>query len=251
MQGLDIFSTSWFMAIGVLLVAAFIRGTTGFGFSLVFTPFVILIMEPKSVVPMNLILGLLSNIIVLASCFKAVNIRRLLPMIAFSMLGVPIGVFIITIISATILKILIGSITVFFAILLTLKLTPRFTNERFASGIAGLMSGILNTSTSLGGPPVVLFMHNQSWQKGEIYPSLSAFFLISTGTSLIGLSFSGMVTLDILLTAASLAPGMVIGLFLGMLAFKRVNESYFRILSVVVIVGTGILAVLSGLGIMK
>ena len=251
MQGLDIFSASWFAAIGALLFAAFIRGTTGFGFALVFTPFMILIMEPKAVVPLNLLLASLSNIMVLASCFRAVNIRRLLPMIACSLLGVPIGVFIIAIIPATILKIFIGGITVIFAILFVFKLTPHCTNERWASGIAGLMSGILTTSTSLGGPPVVLFMHNQSWQKEDIYPSLSAFFLISTGASLIGLSISGMVTLDILLTAASLAPGLVIGVFLGMLAFKRVNEWYFRILSVVVVVSTGILAVLSGLGVIK
>jgi uncharacterized protein len=249
MQGFDIFSTSWMVAIGALLFAAFIRGTTGFGFALVFTPFMILIMEPKAVVPLNLLLASLSNIMVLASHFKEVNIRRLLPMIACSLLGVPIGVFIIAIISGTILKILIGGSTVIFAILLVFKLTPHCTNERLASGIAGLMSGILTTSTSLGGPPVVLFMHNQCWQKEEIYPSLSAFFLISTGASLIGLSISGMVTLDILLTAASLAPGLVIGVFLGMLAFKRVNEWYFRILSVAVVVVTGILAILSGFGI--
>lgn len=69
--------------------------------------------------------------------------------------------------------------------------------------------------------------------------------------SLIGLFISGMVTSDILLAAASLAPGLVIGVYLGMLAFKQVNEGYFRILSVVVVVGAGILAVLSGLGILK
>ena len=124
MQGFDIFSTSWIVAIGALLFAAFIRGTTGFGFALVFTPFMILIMEPKAVVPLNLLLASLSNIMVLASHFKEVNIRRLLPMIACSLLGVPIGVFIIAIISATILKILIGGITVIFAILLVFKLTP-------------------------------------------------------------------------------------------------------------------------------
>lgn len=239
------------MAIGALLFAAFIRGTTGFGFSLVFTPFMILIMEPKAVIPLNLLLASLSNIMVLASCFRAVRIRRLLPMTVASLLGVPIGLFIISMISATILKILIGGITIIFAILLVFKLTPRFTNERLASCMAGLLCGILTTSTSLGGQPVVLFMHTQSWQKEEIYPSLSAFFLISTGASLVGLSLSGMVTPDILLTAASLTPGLVIGVFLGMLAFKRVNELYFRILSVAVVVATGILAVLSGLGILK
>jgi hypothetical protein len=251
MQGLDIFSTSWFLAMGALLFAAFIRGVTGFGFGIVFIPFSILIMEPKAAVPVTLLLGELSNIIVLPSCFKAVNIRRLLPMIAATLLGVPIGVFIIVIISASILKILIGGITVFFAILLVFKLTPHFTNEQLSSGIAGLMGGIFGTSVGLSGPPAILFMHTQHWQKEEIYPSLTFYFLFSTGASLIGLSISGMVTLDILLTSASLAPGLVIGVFLGVLAFKRVNQGYFRILSVVVVIGAGILAVLSGLGIMK
>ncbi|MCE5265857.1 MAG: sulfite exporter TauE/SafE family protein [Deltaproteobacteria bacterium] len=251
MQGLDIFSASWFMAIGALLVAAFIRGTTGFGFSLVFTPFMILIMEPKAVIPVNLLLASLSNVMVVASSHRAINVRRLLPMTVASLLGVPIGVFIITVISPTLLKVLIGVITVFFAILLIFRLTPHFADERRASCMAGLASGILNASTSLGGPPAVLFMHNQSWQKREIHPSLSAFFLVNTGASLIGLAMSGMVTPDILLTAASFAPGLVVGVYLGMLAFRHVNDSFFRILSIVVVVGTGILAVLSGLGVMK
>jgi uncharacterized membrane protein YfcA len=251
MYGLDILSYSWFLAIGALLFAAFIRGATGFGLALIFTPFMILIMDPKAAIPVILLLAQLSNIVVLASCFRKVNIKRLLPMFAGSLLGVPVGVFIIIIISAAILKIWIGGMTILFSILLVFKLTPRFTNERLASGIAGFLCGMLTTSAGLGGPPVILFMHNQKWPKEEIYPSLSAFFLISTGASLIGLSLSGLVTHGILLTSASLAPGLVSGVFLGMLAFKHVNESFFRILSVMVIIGAGALAVLSGLGIMK
>jgi hypothetical protein len=43
---------------------------------------------------------------------------------------------------------------------------------------------------------------------------------------------------------------MVIGVLLGMQAFKRVNDRYFRIISVAVVIGTGIVAVLSGLGLL-
>lgn len=251
MHGLDFLSYSWFLAIAALLLAAFIRGTTGFGLSLILTPFMILIMDPKAAIPVNLLLAQLSNIVVLVSCFRKVNIKRLLPMFVGSLLGVPVGVYIIIIISSAILKILIGGMTILFSILLVFKLTPRFTNERLASGIAGFLCGMLTTAVGLGAPPVILFMHTQKWPKEEIYPGLSAFFLISTGAALIGLSLSGLVTPPILLTSASLAPGLAIGVFLGMLAFKHVNESYFRILSVIVVIGAGVLAVLSGLGIMK
>jgi hypothetical protein len=251
MNGLDFLSHSWLLAIGALLFAAFIRGATGFGLALVLTPFMILIMDPKAAIPVILLLAQLSNVLVLASCFRKVKIQRLLPMFAGSLLGVPVGVFIIIIISAAILKIAIGGMTILFSILLVFKLTPRFSNERVASCIAGFLCGMLTTSAGLGGPPVILFMHTQKWPKEEIYPSLSAFFLISTGASLIGLSLSGLLTYHILLTSASLVPGLVTGVFLGMLAFKYVNESYFRILSVLVVILAGALAVLSGLGIMN
>ena len=251
MVSLDFLSSSWFLAVGALLLAAFIRGATGFGFSLVFTPFVILILDPKAAIPVNVILAELSNIVVLASCYRKVNVRRLLPMFAGSLLGVPVGVAIIVIISAATLKVVIGAMTILFSILLVSKLTPHFTHERFASGVAGFLCGMLTTSVGLGAPPVMLFMHSQKWNKEEIYPGLSAFFLVSTGAAFVGLCFSGLVTPAILLTAFTLAPGLVIGVFAGMLAFKHCSDSYFRTLSVMVVIAAGAMAVLSGLGLFR
>jgi uncharacterized membrane protein YfcA len=193
----------------------------------------------------------LSNIVVLATCFRQVNVRRLLPMFAGSLLGVPVGVFIIVIISVAMLKILIGAVTILFSILLVSKVTPHFTHERFAAGLAGFLCGMLTTSVGLGAPPVMLFMHSQKWPREEIYPGLSAFFLISTGASLVGLFLSGLVTQRVLVTSISLTPGLVLGVLLGMLTFKHVNEYYFRMLSVMVVIAAGILAVLSGLGVLN
>lgn len=249
MHGLDLFSTSWFLATGVVLFAGFVRGTAGFGFPMVFTPVMLLIMEPKAVVPVSLLLALLSNIVVLVHSFRIVNVKRLLPMIIGSTVGVPLGVLIISVISPSPLKVLIGGITVFLALLMLLNVTPRFANERPASGIAGFLSGLLNSSTSLGGPPVVLFMHNQNWPKDSIHANLAGFFLYMTTISLIGLAIPGLVTSGIVLTAASLIPGLVIGVVLGMQAFKHFNERYFRVMSIVIVVCSGIIAVLSGFGI--
>jgi uncharacterized membrane protein YfcA len=57
MHGLDFLSSSWFLAIGALFFAAFVRGATGFGLSMIFAPFLILIMNPKAAIPVNLILA--------------------------------------------------------------------------------------------------------------------------------------------------------------------------------------------------
>jgi len=251
MHVLDLFSVQWFLALAAVLVAAFIRGTAGFGFALILAPALLLILEPKSVVVLNLLLGFLSHIMVLTSSFRRVDLRRILPMSIGSLAGIPLGVFIITVISPSALKILIGGITVFFAIPLAFGFTRTFRRERPIGGVAGFLSGVLNSSTSLGGPPVVLFMHNQKWPRDVIHPSLAAYFLFASVFTLVGLLISGLVHVDLVVSAASLSPALFIGVGLGVVAFRHVNERYFRILSIAIVFCSGVLAILSGTGVYR
>ena len=113
MHSLDVFSVSWVLASCAVLFAAFVRGVAGFGFALVLAPILLLILSPKSVVVVNLLLGLLSNILVLRYGFRNVYLRRISPMAASSLLGIPLGIWIITVIAPSALKVLIGGVTVF------------------------------------------------------------------------------------------------------------------------------------------
>lgn len=249
MVDLDIFSASWFLAFGAVFFAAVIRGTTGFGFALVLAPVLLLLLEPKSVVVIDLLLGLLGNIVVVATSLRNIRWRWIAPMLAGVVLGIPFGVFTISAISPSALKVMIGAVVLVFAIPLALGFTRAFRREKPVAGLAGFAGGFLASSTSLGGPPIVLFMHNQDWRKEAIHPSLAACFLLMTSGSLVGLLISGLVHVPTVLTAASLAPALLIGTIAGMVAFRRINERVFRVLSVVVIFGAGIVAVLSGAGV--
>ena len=249
MVALDIFSVSWFLALGAVFFAAVVRGTTGFGFALVLAPVLLLLLEPKSVVVIDLLLGLLSNVFVVATSLRSVRWRWLTPMLVGVVLGIPLGVFTISVISPSALKVMIGVVVLVFAVPLALGFTRAFRREKPVAGLAGFAGGFLASSTSLGGPPVVLFMHNQDWRKEAIHPSLAACFLLTTSGSLVGLLISGLVRLPTVLTAASLAPALLVGTAVGIVAFRRINERVFRLLSVVIIFGAGIVAVLSGLGV--
>ncbi len=249
MVDLDIFSASWFLVFGAVFFAAVIRGTTGFGFALVLAPILLLLLEPKSVVVVDLLLGLLSNIVVVATSLRSIRWRWITPMLAGVVLGIPLGVVTIMVISPSALKVMIGAVVLVFAIPLALGFTRAFRREKQVAALAGLAGGFLASSTSLGGPPIVLFMHNQDWRKETIHPSLAACFLLMTSGSLVGLGISGLVVTPTVLTAASLAPALLVGTGVGMVAFRRINERLFRVLSVVIIFGAGIAAVLSGFGV--
>lgn len=249
MYSLELFNLPWILASVVVLFAAFVRGVAGFGMGLVMTPILLFILPPKSVVVIGLLLALLSNLLVLRYGFRNVHPKKIIPMVAGGLMGIPLGTWIITVIAPSALKVLIGGVTVFFAIPLALGFTKAFTREKLAGSVSGFLSGVLTTSTSLGGPPVALFMHNQNWPKEEIHSNLSAFFLVNTSCSLIALATSGLIDAQILKSAAILAPALLIGVGLGIVVFRRVNPRFFRGLTLVVIVGTGIMGILSGLGI--
>jgi len=249
-HSLEIFSTPWIFALCAVLFAAFVRGLAGFGFALILAPLLLLILDPIVVVIINLFLGLLSHIVVVLWSLREVNLRRISLMIASSLLGIPLGAWIISVIAPHIMKIVIGAVIICFAIPISVSFRKSFTSGKLTSGLAGFLSGILASSTSLGGPPVVLVMHSQNWTKRKILASLAAYFTFLNLFSLLALSISGQMHVEILVTAASLVPAMLIGVRLGMMVFYRTDSRLFRFLSMFIVICAGILAVISGLGIL-
>ncbi len=249
MQNLDVFSVSWVLAFCAVLFAAFFRGVSGFGLASILAPILLLILNSKSVVAIILLLGVLSNILVLRYSFKNVYIKGIIPMAASSLLGIPLGIWVIKIIAPSTLKLLVGGIAIFFAIPLALGFAKVFVKERLACSISGFVSGFLSTSTSMGDSPAVLFMHNQNWRKEVIHSSLAAYFLFSSSCSLVALSIADFVDTHIIIFAASLMPALLVGTGMGMLVFRRINHRFFRGVSLAIIIGAGILGIVSGLGI--
>jgi len=249
MQSLEIFSTPWILALCAVLFAAFVRGLSGFGFALVLAPLLLLILNPIAVVITNLFLGMFGNILVLFRSLRDVNLKRILPIILSSLVGIPLGIWIISVASPSTMKVIIGAVIICFAIPTAMGFHVSFSNERVGCSLAGFLSGILASSTSLAGPPVVLFMHGQNWTKETIHSGLAVHFMFITVCSLLALSLAGKMEIATIITAASFIPAMGVGVFVGMSIFRKMNPRFFRAFSIAIVICTGILGVVSGLGI--
>ena len=248
MQSVEIFSTVWVLALCAVLFAGFIRGLAGFGFALILAPILLLFLSPAAVVVINILLSMLSNIMVLMHSFARIDVKRVLHMALSSLLGIPVGVWIIGVIAPSVLKVFIGAVIICFAVLLAFGFGKAFSRERLSSGVTGLISGVLSTSTSLAGPPVVLFMHGQKWPKEIIHPSLAGYFTLLGIFSLGALWLAGHVNAGMIIMAASLAPALLTGTGLGIIVFNRVNARFFRVLSLAIVICAGLLGIISGVG---
>jgi uncharacterized membrane protein YfcA len=112
--------------------------------------------------------------------------------------------------------------------------------------LAGFTSGVLTTSISVSGPPIVLWLESRGAHPEEFRATLAASFL--------ALNLAGGVLLVAAEGGGSLAAGTVgpllglvaAGYGLGALAFRRLDRERFYTLVLVLVACTGAASVLAG-----
>jgi len=93
------------------------------------------------------------------------------------LIGIPIGTFILLVIDPQFIKFVIGILIIIFGCALLFEIGKKVKNEKWALGPVGLLSGILNGSVSMSGPPVILFFQNQKLDKNEFRANLIGYSL--------------------------------------------------------------------------
>jgi hypothetical protein len=91
---------------------------------------------------------------------------------------------------------------------------------------AGVLSGLLGTAVSIGGPPIALLYQREPGPR--LRGTLSAFFLIGVALSLVGLAAADRFGIVELRLAAYLVPGIVVGFFVSRRAAGFLDRGYTR-----------------------
>lgn len=212
----------------IVLLAAFVRSVSGFGYALLATPLLIFVFDAKSVVMMNIILGITSNILVLWQTRRHIDFKRLAFISLGGIFGVPLGAYLLSWLDPSIIKLTIAVLVIPFSVLLLLGRSHQFKQDSLVCGLAGVVSGLLTASTSLGGPPVVLLLLNQGLAPQRFVATLAAYFLLVGLMSIAAFSSLGMITTDLLTKVAILLPALFVGSYVGVKLLPRINMTLFR-----------------------
>lgn len=234
-----------FIAAIIVFVASFIRGISGFGFALIATPLLTFVYPAKSVVIMNIILSAATNIVVLVQMRKHVDSKRLIFMCLGSLFGTPLGAFALSRLDPATVKVIIAACAIPFAVLLLLGHSRHFERDRLGCSVAGFIGGIAGASTSLGGPPVVLFLLNQGLPAQRFVGTLAAYFLFINLTSITAFSSLGMLTSDLLTKVVILLPVLFIGTQAGIWVLPRIKAAVFRRLATSVVCASAVGVIVS------
>lgn len=222
----------------IILVASILQTSTGFGFSIMATPFLLLLFEPREAIQINLILSLVISAALIMKIKKDIDIGILKRLGVGSLGGLPIGISIFLMFDMTLLKISVSVLILVLTVLLVLNFRIRSSRKRDLT--AGGFSGAFTTSIGMPGPPLLLYFSGTDTIKEKLRGTTLAFYLWIYAVSLvIQVVFAGT-SVDIWKTSAAGLPIVVIGLFLGQILFWWINQEMFRKLTYVLLFFTGV-----------
>lgn len=227
-----------FLFIVIILVASILQTSTGFGFSILATPFLLLIFEPTEAIQINLVLSLIISCALIAKIRKDIDFAILKRFVFGSSAGLPIGIIIFLLIEINTLKLGISLIILTLTVMLMLKFRINQTEGRDL--IVGGVSGSLTTSIGMPGPPLLLYFSGTNTKKEKLRATTLAFYLVIYLISLaIQVIFAGT-NKTVWISSGYAIPILLMGLYLGQLLFKWVNQNIFRIFTYVILLFTGI-----------
>jgi uncharacterized membrane protein YfcA len=234
---------------GIIAVfaAGVIKGLTGFGFSLVCVPVLVVLLGPRTGVPVIILLNATANIAMFPIVRRAVHLRRIVPLIAAGIAAVPLGMLLLLRLDPQTVELVAGFAAILFAFAFLAGFQRPVSNEKWGFAVAGLISGTSNGLISTGGPPAVLFLTNQGVPKQTFRASLVTYFLFLNLASIPMFLAGGLLSVRVARLALMLVPAMFLGAFAGSKLLHRMPERTFRLTALVVVMLAGLLSVLSSL----
>ncbi|ASN03954.1 sulfite exporter TauE/SafE family protein [Virgibacillus necropolis] len=229
----------------IILVASILQTSTGFGFSIMATPFLLLLFEPREAIQINLILSLIISLSLIMKIKQDIDYGILRRFMIGSFVGLPIGISIFLSLDMTVLKLFVSVLILVLTFLLILKYRIKQTNIRDFT-IGGL-SGAFTTSIGMPGPPILLYFSGTNTSKEALRATTLAFYLFIYFVSLIiQIIFVGTSKV-IWVSSLEGLPMVIVGLITGQLLFKRINQHIFRMMTYVLLLFTGLYLLLQQL----
>ena len=164
-----------------------------------------------------------------------------------AIVGAPIGVIILSVVSADTLRLALGVTTCLAAIWIVVS-SRLFHSElvvphRFTTVSVGFASGVLNTSLATNGPPLVYELRRTGFHDDRFRATISAVFLLSNLIGLPLLALAGLITpFDLAFAAFSLVACLA-GIAVGSRISGRMESSHFAWAVDILLMATGVLTI--------
>lgn len=228
LSSLDLTAGEAVFGAAVLLLASYVRGYSGFGFSAVLVAGLAFAMDPLEAVPVAIAFEVVASTVQARSVWNEIRWKHFWVLLAAAVVGNPVGVWILT--SADPEALRTATFIVLFVLSLGLLLsrgaavvatTPLF----FA---AGLVAAVVNGATAMAGLVLVLAMSFMGVAPREMRATLIAYFFASALVVLALLGIGGNIDSALVWRVVVGLPLLAAGIAAGSKSFRKASPESFR-----------------------
>ncbi|MGN7175193.1 sulfite exporter TauE/SafE family protein [Cytobacillus sp. SAFR-174] len=227
-----------FLFILIILIASTLQTSTGFGFSILATPFLLLLFEPREAIQINLILSLIISAALFSKIKKDTDFEVLKRFAIGCSAGLPVGIGIFLFLDISRLKLAVSFIILLLTLLLMANFRVKETSGRDYS--VGGLSGIMTTSIGMPGPPLLLYFSGTDTDKERLRGTTLAFYLFIYSASLVFQIIFAGTNKTIWFSSLYALPLVLLGLYLGQILFVKINQRFFKIFTYIILIFTGV-----------
>lgn len=223
----------------IICIAAVLQSISGFGFSLLAMPLLSIFVDIQDAVVIATLCGIFTNAVHLRKDFQLVE-RSIARRISLSaLIGMPLGVVVLSVFSATHMRAIIGAVIVVLVFLMMRNFILKTENTN-VDIVLGAFSGLLATSVSTNGPPLVFLLQSKQLDPWRLRATLAYVFTISGCASFIVLMIAGKGSIEAFQYAMLSLPAMYLGTVVGRKARLRVTQEAFKRLMYVLLLATAV-----------
>ncbi|WP_313258571.1 sulfite exporter TauE/SafE family protein [Sphingobacterium sp.] len=228
--------------------ASLVRSTLGFGEALIAVPFFLLFLPVDVAVPLAVMLSIVIALVVVIQDHKKIHFHSAKWLIFYAILGLPLGILILTYANETIVKTGLGLLIILYSLysLYFSKNKALKEDNKFWLFVCGFLSGVFGGAYGLNGPPLVVYGNLRQWSAKHFRATLQAYFLPVSLLSVVGYYAKGLITTEVniyfLYSLITTIPAIFLGRYLN---HKLKDGTFFKyvywglmLISAVLIVST-------------
>jgi uncharacterized protein len=232
--------------LAVLFFATFIRSALGFGEALVAVPLLALLLPVQEAVPLAVLLSITVALAVVIQDWRHVHVRSAGWLVVSTLFGIPLGLLMLKTVSESIVKSVLGSVIIAFALYSLAGRKPKLDGDRLAP-IFGFAAGILGGAYGMNGPPLVIYGILRRWQPAQFRATLQGYFLIASMVGMAGYAVTGLWTRTVSKYFALSFPLAIFAIYLGHVLHRRMSSARFLLAVNLGLIGIGVLLLKQGL----
>ncbi|MCA9918086.1 MAG: sulfite exporter TauE/SafE family protein [Anaerolineales bacterium] len=212
----------------IVFLAIFVQSASGFGLALVSMPLLVSAIGVTTATPLVALVGMTAEIFLLRRYWQALNFTAVKRLSIASVLGIPLGVFVLRAVDGRIVALILGVVVTSYALYALFgPRLPQLRQPGWAYGF-GFLGGVLSGAYNTSGPPVIIYGTCRRWEPATFKGNLQAYFFINSLFTLTAHTLSGNFTAVVWQDYLWALPGIGLGLLLGRWVDGRIAPDKFR-----------------------